>query len=380
MTASRAERCIIFTANRGYALRSSRCSLIRKFAEADWNVVLATADDQDSRSLCDLGARLESVAFRRGGIALKSDISAYRRLRQIYRKYQPTLIQQFHAKPAIFGSLAARRALEDAVRVVNTITGLGQAFVQGGLSSRLAGLGYRSASRKTDITVFQNRDDHRFFLEQGWVNESNSRVILSSGVDLGYFEEVDRNWGPRDELVVLMLGRLLRQKGVPEFVEVASRIRRLVPQARFVVAGEEDMGHPDAVSREWLDSRDDVEYLGRLADVRPALAKADLLLFPSYYREGVPRVILEASATGLPVVAYDVPGVRDVVGDGETGFLVPEGNVEALARGVRTLLEDETLRRKMGRAARSLMERSFDVRDVTQQYLDVYRDLGVVNF
>jgi glycosyltransferase involved in cell wall biosynthesis len=173
-----------------------------------------------------------------------------------------------------------------------------------------------------------------------------------------------------------MLGRLLRQKGIPEFAEVARRVHCRWPSARFLLAGELDPEHPDAVTNEWIREQKGIEYLGRLADVAPVLNAADLFLFPSFYREGVPRVVLEAAATGLPTVGFDVPGVREAVRDGETGYLVPDRDVEALTARVVELLEDESLRLTMGRAARQFAVDAFDARAIEAQYLQIYRELG----
>jgi glycosyltransferase involved in cell wall biosynthesis len=196
-------------------------------------------------------------------------------------------------------------------------------------------------------------------------------------VDLDRFAMAERPDRGNQPPVVVMLGRLLRQKGIPEFVEVAGRIKQKWPQARFLLAGEEDPVHPDAVTVRWVQEQGSVEYLGRLSDVQPLLAKADLLLFPSYYREGLPRVILEAAATGLPTVAFDVPGVREAVRDGETGYLVSFRDLDGLTDRVKTLLENKEKRLHMGRAAREMVENEFDVRGVKERYLDVYRELGV---
>ena len=259
---------------------------------------------------------------------------------------------------------------------MNTITGLGHAFIIGGLSSKLAGLGYRLALRHAAVTIFQNRDDQALFLERGWVAEPKAKLIVGSGVDTKRFSFVDRRDREEREPIIVTLVRLLRQKGVPEFVEVAQRIRRRWPEARFVIAGEEDPGHPDSVSADWIRSQKDIEFVGRLPDVKKLLATADLFLFPSY-REGVPRAILEAASMGLPTVAFDVPGVREVVRNGETGYLVPERDVNALSDHVETLLEDETLRLTMGVSARELMERNFDKQIIEKQYVQVYRGFGL---
>ena len=365
---------VLFAANRGYALTSSREAIIRRFLDGGWRVVLATADDEEARHFAGLGAVLESVAFNRGGLALGTDWHAWRRMRAIYRRWRPDLAHHFHAKPVMLGTLAARQMLGYSAAVVNTITGLGHAFITGGLAARLAGLGYRAALPRSDVTIFQNRDDRQLFLDRGWVPEARVRLIAGSGIDLdrfGYVDRASRQAAP----VIIMMGRLLGQKGIPEFAEVARRVRERWPKACFLLAGEEDPVHPDAVTSEWVRERGGVEYLGRLEDVRPLLDEADLLLFPSY-REGVPRAVMEAAATGLPTVAFDVPGVREAVRDGETGYLVPDRDVDALHARVVQLLEDEEQRLSLGRAARQLAEEAFDIRAIQEQYWNIYRELG----
>ncbi|MFO7717772.1 MAG: glycosyltransferase [Desulfohalobium sp.] len=243
---------VIFTANRGYALTSSRTLLIQHFLFSGWQVVLATADDAESRSLCEMGAHLEPVVFNRGGFSPWTDIKAYQRLRAIYTKWRPALVQHFHAKPVILGPLAARLALGNGVQVVNAITGLGHAFITEGLTSRLAGMGYALARSRADRTIFQNRDDRALFVQRGWVDEGRARLIPGSGVDVERFALADRHDRDGTSPVVVMLGRLLRQKGIPEFVEVARRIKQEWPGATFLLAGEEDPVHPDAVNGQWV--------------------------------------------------------------------------------------------------------------------------------
>src|SRR5699024_4487554 len=153
---------------RGYALSNSRKGLIRRFLVKGWRVVLATADDSYSRSLVELGAELEPVSFSRGGLAPAVDYKAWLRMRAIMAKHKPVLVHNFHAKPVILGTLATRGMLGETVRIVNSITGLGHAFVKGGWISRLAGTGYRRSLAASDVTVFQNRDDRALFLDKGW--------------------------------------------------------------------------------------------------------------------------------------------------------------------------------------------------------------------
>lgn len=370
------KKTVLFTANRGYALTSSRTDIIQHFLSLGWKLILATADDTESRELCRIGGILEPVHFTRSGISPVADMIAFHRLLSIYRKWQPCLIHHFHAKPVILGSFAARHIPGNSVRVVNTITGLGHAFITGGCISWLASLGYRLCLGKEFITIFQNRDDQNLFISKGWVTRERARLIPGSGVDTERFVNIDRHGRDEGARVVIMLGRLLRQKGILEFLEVARRIRKTHPDVRFLWAGEEDLVHPDAVSGQWLQAQDGVEFLGRLSDVVPVLSEADLMLFPSYYREGLPRVVLEAAAMGLPVVGFDVPGVREAVRNGETGFLVPKGDLDSLTQYVKKLLEDEVLRLQMGREARAVVVKSFDSRKIQKKYLDLYRELG----
>lgn len=368
---------MVFAANRGYAITSSRENLVNRFLASGWDVVIASADDAESRQLADIGARLEPVIFNRGGLTPVADVSCYFRLRGIYQRWRPALVHHFHAKPVLVGSIAARQVLGRRVRIVNTITGLGQAFTAGGLASWLAARGYRVAIPGADLTIFQNRDDRALFLERNWVSESRAQLIEGSGVDVARFSPVDRGGRDARQPVVVMIARLLRQKGIPEFVEVAQAIRKRIPGAKFLLAGEAEPGHPDGVPVDWLRQQDDVEFVGRLDDVVPLLERADLFLFPSYYREGVPRVVMEAAAMALPTVGFDVPGVREAVRDGETGYLVGDRDLRAMIARVGELLDDAGLRLEMGIKARQLAERQFDLRAIEARYFDAYRSLGL---
>ena len=370
-------RTVLFVANRGYALTNSREALIRHFLDSDWGVVIATADDAEGRHLASLGAHLEPIHFNRGGLAIGSDIKAYRRLRTICRHWRPSLVQQFHAKPVIAGSIAARRLLGKTVRVVNTITGLGATFLGSRLQSRMVEFGFRKALSLADATVFQNKDDRAMFLERELVPPKAARLITGSGVSIDRFPPINRLGRDSNTLTIVMISRLLKQKGIAEFVEIASRIRQRLPKVRFLLAGESEPMHPDTISDDWLRKQTNIDFVGRLADVSTSLSEADVFLFPSYYREGVPRVVMEAAAAGLPAVAFDVPGVKEAVRDGRTGYLVPARDVDAMTAAVAKLVDDETLRLKMGRAARELAEASFDIRDIQSKYLSLYQSLGV---
>jgi glycosyltransferase involved in cell wall biosynthesis len=367
---------IVLAANRGYALKSSRTLLIQRLLKAGCRVVLATADDAESRELAAMGAILEPVHFARSGLAPIHDLRALLRMRSIYRRHRPRLVHHFHSKPIIAGTCAALLDRHNRPAIVNTITGLGHAFIAGGLQQRVVETGFRFALPRADTTIFQNSDDLELFRNKGLVRSEQARMILGSGIDLQHHAVVDRSTRAPGSETVLMIGRLLGQKGIREFAEIATAVRRSMPGVSFLLAGEEDPTHPDAMPRDWISRQHDIAYAGRVSDVRALMAKADLLLFPSY-REGVPRVVIEAAASGLPTVAFDVPGVREAVEPGVTGILIPFGDVRRMAEETQRLLVDGHARNVMGAQARTLAERRFDVREVTASYLQIYRTLGL---
>jgi glycosyltransferase involved in cell wall biosynthesis len=245
------------------------------------------------------------------------------------------------------------------------------------VQSRIADIGFRSALKRADATVFQNPDDRKLFLEKKWIAPNATRLITGSGVDLNRFHVVDRAERPPTEPVVVMIARLLKSKGLAEFGSVAHRIRTQWPAARFLLAGEFDLDHPDSVAESWLRQLPDIEYLGHLPDVVPLLHTADIFLYPSVYGEGVPRVVMEAAATGLPTVAFDVPGVREAVRNNTTGLLVALGDLDGLTSAVSQLIMDVSRRRSLGSSARTLADKTFDSRSIQQQHLALYRSLGV---
>ena len=371
--------CVIYVANRGFALAGSRLPLIRTFLEQDWRVIVATAADEYAHALEKEGAELEEVKFSRGGMGFFADLAAYNRLKKIYERYCPRLIHHFHAKPVILGSLAARHLPEQEVSVVNTITGLGYAFSRNGVNRWIAGRGYKLAMPFSTVTIFQNSDDRQLFLDNGWLDKRLTRLIISSGVNIDRYRQVERK-RPRNPITILMVARLLWQKGIREYVEAARLVKSRFPDCRFQLAGEVDALHPDAVTEhdlEKINADAAIDFLGFLPKIEDALMKADIFVYPSYYREGVPRVVLEASACGLPTIAADVPGTREAVIGNKTGYLVKPENMDALVDGISKLVENAELREKMGKQARKMAKERFDINVIVDEQLDVYRSIGV---
>jgi glycosyltransferase involved in cell wall biosynthesis len=271
--------------------------------------------------------------------------------------------------------------------VIATVTGLGYIWTDDGPKARVlrAILGpiYRRVLRLADAVIYLNEEDRRT------LGGRRTVLIPGEGVDLETFSPSavppERRAALRSELglgpdnhVVLMVGRMLRHKGVLEFVEAARRVRVACPEAVFVLVGPSDEGNPARIPPEKLqawESEGTIRYLGMRGDVRDLMAVADVVVLPSYYREGIPRVLVEAAAMGRPLVATDVPGCREVVRNGVNGFLVPARDAVALAQAIEFILKNQKLRAEFGTASRQLAEERFSEQRVVDCILDLYRAL-----
>lgn len=222
---------------------------------------------------------------------------------------------------------------------------------------------YRSTLTKVEKVFFQNPDDLSLFRNEGLLPEATAAVVVNgSGVDTSFFAPGAM---PAGGPVFLMLGRLLGAKGVREYVRAAAIVRQRHPQVECCLGGWIDDG-PDAIDRDELDgwiSSGAIRYLGPLDDVRPAIAAAHVYVLPSY-REGTPRTVLEAMAMGRPVITTDAPGCRETVDEGQNGFLVPVGSVNALVASMLNFVENPALAPCMGSCSRQIAEDKYDVRKV----------------
>jgi glycosyltransferase involved in cell wall biosynthesis len=322
--------------------------------------------------------------LKRRGLNPLEEVRSLAGLYVLYRRWRPTIAHHFTIKPNLYGTLAAR--LAGVPVVIATVTGLGYIWTDDGPRARVlrAALGpvYRQVLRLADAVIYLNETDRQT------LGGRRTVVIPGEGINLQEFSReavpperraalrAELGLGP-DDRVVLMVGRMLRHKGVAEFVEAARRVRQACPKAVFLLVGPSDAGNPAQIPPEELrawEASGIVRYLGFRDDVRDLMAIADVVTLPSY-REGLPRVLMEAAAMGCPLVATDIPGCREVVQDGVNGFLVPPRNGMALAQAIETLLKRPDLRAAFGAASRRLAEERFSAREVVDRILDLYRSL-----
>lgn len=319
------------------------------------------------------GAVVHNIRLKRTGTNPISDLGLLVHLYRLMRRIDPTYVLAYTIKPVVYGTLAAWLA-----RVPNRfalVTGLGYAFTSDrrGVITRIISLLYRAALGRAHKVFFQNPDDEQHFRELGIVPAHVPSVVVNgSGVDVDAYYSRPIPDGPP---VFLMIGRLLGDKGVREYAEAARRVKAAYPLVRFQLVGWIDE-NPDAIAQSELDAwvaNGSIEFLGMLADVRPAMQVSSVYVLPSY-REGTPRTVLEAMAMGRPVITTDAPGCRETVIDGDNGFLVPVQSVEALVDAMLKFIEDPSLAQRMGLRSRQIAEDKYDVQKVNEFML---REMGI---
>ncbi|HKE43994.1 MAG TPA: glycosyltransferase family 4 protein [Steroidobacteraceae bacterium] len=375
---STASAKVLFFANTEWYLYNFRLALAQELKRRGVEVVMVSPPGP-------YGARLEKAGFRwlplemqRRALNPLGEARVIRALLRIYRRELPDLVHHFTLKPVIYGSVAARLCAVPAV--VNAVAGMGYVFTSDALLARtlrpLVTLFLKSVVHpRSSRLIVQNPDDRQLLVDSGLAAAEDISLIRGSGVDTERF-------APRRSLEhraprVLLATRLLRDKGVEEFVAAARLLKSAGVNADFWIAGVPDSGNPSAIASEQIrawDAEGIVTALGHVEQMPDLLARTDIVTLPSY-REGTPKILLEAAASGLPVVATDVPGCREVVDPGVTGLLVPARDSAALALALRQLIESRSLRERMGIAGRRKMLAEFDQRRVIRETLDVYAGL-----
>jgi glycosyltransferase involved in cell wall biosynthesis len=374
------EKTLLIVVNTAAFFRSHREPVALAARAAGYRVVVATADGPDSPVTEDSGLELRSVPLTRSGRNPFTELHSLASFIRLFREIRPDIVHLVTIKPVLYGGIAARLARVPAV--VFAISGLGVVFSTSrgrrfDVTRFVAGILYRIAlGHRNQRVIFQNPNDRRLLEELAGLAPEQTVMIPGSGVDLDEFAYTEE---PDSAPVVVMAARLLREKGVNEFAAAARILKERGVTARFVLAGDPDPGNPSSVSAadvaRW-EEEGIVDVLGFRSDIGALFAASHVVVLPSYYGEGVPKVLLEAAACGRPVVTTDMPGCRDAIVPGDTGLLVPAKDPDALAEAMRALIEDGDRRRRMGLAARQLAEDRFGVEDVIEQHLATYEALS----
>jgi glycosyltransferase involved in cell wall biosynthesis len=362
---------IIICINTAWNLVNFRSGLIRAMVASGHEVIAVAPVDKYAARLAALGCRYVPMPMDNQGTHPGRDLILLWRFLRLMRSERPDVFLGYTVKPNVYGSLAAHLL---GIPVINNIAGLGAVFIKEGWLVRVVRWLYRVALSRSARVFFQNDDDRQLFIGDGLVRTEVTELLPGSGIDLNHFTpklKPSVNTGD-SKFRFLLIARMLRDKGVGEYVEAARLLSQRWPHAEFCLLGFLDVQNPTAISQAEMDAwaaQGFVNYLGVSEDVRDAIATADCVVLPSY-REGTPRTLLEAAAMARPIIATDAVGCREVVDDGVNGYLCKVRNAKDLAEKMaKMLMLPSELRYEMGLRGRAKMEAEFDEQIVIEKYL-----------
>lgn len=342
-----------------------------------YDVLVVCKDTGRRKEVEDLGLRMLDMPINPTGTALREEWKTYRFLLKLYRHDKPDLVHHVGLKNILWGGLAAKRAKVPGV--VDAVSGLGVLFSgkKPGMMARIVMSVIKYSCRREGLTViFQNHEDQNLFTRHHIVREDQCAFIKGSGVDLNRLAYTPDPGG--SPIRIIFTARMVKEKGILVLIEAAERLRSdMEGKVEFILCGDLS-ANPKAISRAELESLCDghyIQWLGYRSDVRQLLEQSHIMAFPSYYREGVPKSLIEACAIGRPIVTTLSYGCKDTVVDGENGFLVPTHDSVALAERLRLLIDDADLRVRMGRKGREKAEREFSLTDVVKRHIEIYNGL-----
>lgn len=368
---------ILFVVNVPEFFLSHRLPLAVAAREAGFTVHVATGEGAHSDRVADLGFVHHLLPLSRSGRNPWKELRSLWSIYRLMRKIRPRLVHLVTIKPVLYGGLAARVAGVPAV--VAAISGLGTVFMaqdaKGSWFTRGIVCFYRLALHHKNIkVVFQNPDDRNQVASFSDLRDEQTALIKGAGVCLEKYRVCQEHGGMP---VVTFAGRFLKDKGLCEFVEAARLLRARGIAVRFWLAGSLDPENFTSITEEevvqWVQEKV-VEVLGYQNDIADVFSKSNIIVLPSY-REGLPKVLIEAAACGRAVVTTDVPGCRDAIKPGLTGLLVPARDPVALADAIQFLIDDPVLRHQMGAAGRQLAESEFSIEDFVEDHLAIYQKL-----
>lgn len=371
---------LLMVVNVDWFFLSHRLPIALGALQAGYDVHVATTLSQGREKLEAYGFKVHALEIDRSGAGPFGLVKLLFGLIHLFWKLKPDVLHLVTIKPVLVGGLAAR--LSPVKGVVYAVSGLGHVFVAGGvlgtLRRKLARVWYRFILGARNMRIiFQNPDDRLKIESITRLQQDQVVMIPGSGVDLSEYHDMPL---PDGVPIVLMAARLLVTKGVREFVAAARRLHASGLEIRFWLVGEPDLSNPASVQPKELEdweAEGNVEILGFCSEIAELMAKAYVVVLPSYYGEGLPKVLIEAAACGRAVVTTDMPGCRDAIDPGVTGVLVPPKDEVALATEIKRLVGDRSTCKAMGHAGRRRAEAFFNVDAVVKRHLEIYRDIGV---
>jgi len=371
---------LLIVVNVDWFFLSHRLPIALEAQKKGFDVTIVTADTGKVEEIRSHGLTVETFPFQRSGTNAIKELSGIFQLARLYKKHSPGVIHHVTLKTSIFGSIAARVARVPGV--INAISGLGFAFSSGKknlLNRIIQGMMKVAFRGERNHFIFQNPDDFNLFKEAGYGTEDNSMIIKGSGIDLQeYSYETPTE---KEKLQIVLPGRMLKDKGVMEFIEAAKLMKeQLYGKCEWLLVGDVDEENPSTITKAELAELTDgdyIQWLGFQDGMKEIYQNSDIVVLPSY-REGLPKALIEACAIGRPIVTTDAVGCRECVIEGENGYMVPVGDHEELARKVALLGNDRELRLEFGKKSRKLAENEFSIENVVEKHMEMYEKvLGI---
>lgn len=362
---------ILIMANTYWNLYNFRSGVIKKLISSGFDVLAVAHENRDSDFLKEMGCRVLPIKIYSKSINPLVEIITLVHLFFLIIYERPKVCLLYTSKPNIYGSLASTFL---GCSYINNISGLGSVFISGGWIKNFIVFFYKFSLIRSHKVFFQNRDDLDFFLNLGLLKIEQSLILPGSGVDLERFkpENISNNLNTDQDFSFILIARMIKDKGVIEYVEAAKIVHKSFKNVKFKLLGPLGVDNPSAITKAEminLVNTCKVEYLGLANDVRPFIESSTCVVLPSY-REGTSRVLLEAAAMCKPIITTDVPGCKNVVEDGKTGFLCKAKSATDLAQKMIQMIELSSVERfKMGALARKKMQNEYDERLVIDMYM-----------
>ena len=348
----------------------------------DVTVIAAPTGLEDE--IKQLGINYIKLPMNTTGMNPSEELKTFSFLKKLYKKERPDIIHQVGLKPILWGTIAARQC--HLKNVINAVSGTGFLFspakrnsiVSKGICKVLS----LYSSKRDYKYIFQNTDDEKEFLNAGIIKHEQVTFVKGSGVDLNDFKYVPESEKDNSKIKCVFTGRMVEDKGVLVIFEAAKILKeKYSEKIEFWLCGDLD-ANPKALKKEQIESECDgiyVKWLGFQRNIKEILSQCHIMIFPSFYMEGLPKSVIDAEAIGLPVITTDWVGCRDTVIDGQNGFLIPIKNSQILAEKIATLVDNPELRKNMGKAARKYAEENFSIENVIEKHMAVYNELALRN-
>lgn len=376
---------VAFVSIRPFAITNSRLELIHSFLEAGAQIYIVANLKEvkpEEKNILDgltaAGVCLYQVSFSVGRTFGFHDILAIYQLSRFFKQYPTDLLHTFNLKTTLYTFVAGVfcRPPKNTIKI-NTVTGFGSSISPERTISDVAKWVIGNALSSFNLTIFQNSDDYEFSQKFTRLHESQKALIISSGVNCERFAFKERASSNRTNLRILMVARIIRQKGIQDFLDLQAKLSLRCPNVRFSLIGEYHNENPDSYPFKKL-QQSNVEYLGFQSNLEEHFWNHDIFVSTSTYNEGVPRSLIEAASTGLPIVSYKIPGTSDVVIDGVTGHLVEKNNMNELLQAVVRLVEDDDVRKLMGQRASLFIKKNFNKQIIIRKQTAIYRHFGFI--